>query len=137
MSDKNVSLILTRDDYELLKKYISSRIDTISAEQSIAEQLQAEIEHARVVETVDDAPADTVRLYSTVEIEEEKTKRKLRFQLVLPGEADIKKEKLSIYAPLGIALMGYRKGQKVKWRMPAGEKLFKILNVRQEETVEK
>ncbi|MCR6719053.1 MAG: GreA/GreB family elongation factor [Chitinophagaceae bacterium] len=129
MTENAVSLILTRDDYELLKKYISSRLDTISGEHAVAAQLHAEIQNAQVVENADETPADLIRLYSNVKVEEERTGRKMQFQLVLPGEADIKKEKLSVFAPLGIALMGYRKGQKIKWRMPAGEKTFKVIDV--------
>lgn len=129
MSENAVSLILTRDDYELLKRYISSRIDTLSGEHAVAAQLQAEIQNAQVVEKPEDAPADLIRLHSNVLVEEEPSGRKLRFQLVLPGDANIKKEKLSVFAPLGIALMGYRKGQKVKWKMPAGEKTFRIVEV--------
>ena len=129
MSEQAISLLLTRDDYELLKKYISSRIDSISAEQAVAAQLQAEIQNAQIVENEDEIPSDLIRLNSHVVVKEERTGRQLRFQLVLPGEANIKKEKLSVFAPLGIALMGYRKGQEIKWKMPSGEKTFLVEDV--------
>jgi regulator of nucleoside diphosphate kinase len=32
-------------------------------------------------------------------------------------------------APIGMALIGFRKGQKVKWQVPAGKKTFTIVDV--------
>ncbi|RYG51343.1 MAG: GreA/GreB family elongation factor, partial [Chitinophagaceae bacterium] len=68
-------------------------------------------------------------LNSWVMVEEQLTGKRLEFRLVLPKEANLGKHKLSVFAPLGIALMGYRKGQLVKWQMPSGEKLFHIRDV--------
>jgi regulator of nucleoside diphosphate kinase len=62
-------------------------------------------------------------------VEELPSRRKFHFRLTAPADADIKLQKLSIYAPLGIALMGYRKGQQIKWKMPSGEKTFEIVDV--------
>ena len=35
----------------------------------------------------------------------------------------------SIMSPIGTALFGFRKGEKVSWRVPAGKKTFTILEV--------
>jgi regulator of nucleoside diphosphate kinase len=48
---------------------------------------------------------------------------------VLPQQADIKKKKISVLAPIGTALIGFRKGRKVSWNVPAGKKDFKIMEV--------
>jgi regulator of nucleoside diphosphate kinase len=32
-------------------------------------------------------------------------------------------------SPIGTALIGFRKGQQVKWKVPAGKKTFTIMNV--------
>jgi regulator of nucleoside diphosphate kinase len=48
---------------------------------------------------------------------------------VTPDKADIKEKKVSVMAPLGTALIGFKKGQRVKWQMPAGKKTFTILEV--------
>jgi regulator of nucleoside diphosphate kinase len=49
--------------------------------------------------------------------------------LVLPDKADVSKGKVSVMAPIGVALLGYRKGQEVTWEVPAGKKHFKIVEV--------
>jgi regulator of nucleoside diphosphate kinase len=49
--------------------------------------------------------------------------------LVAPDKADIKEKRISVMSPIGTALIGFRKGQKVKWQVPAGKKTFTILEV--------
>ncbi len=53
----------------------------------------------------------------------------MEFMLVTPDKADIKDKKISVMAPIGTALIGFREGQQVKWRVPAGHKTFTIVEV--------
>jgi regulator of nucleoside diphosphate kinase len=129
MKTKKNKLVLVKDDYELLKGYIHSRLDTLSPESKNAEQLHQELKQAMILENESDLPGDVIRLNSWIAVQETLTGRELQFRLVLPAEANLTKQKLSVFAPLGIALIGYRKGQQVKWEMPAGEKVFYIKEV--------
>jgi regulator of nucleoside diphosphate kinase len=80
---------------------------------------------------IDDAslPANIVRLGSTVVVKDLMTKRDLTVTIVLPQQADIKQKKVSVLAPIGTALIGFKKGQTVSWDVPSGKKDFKIMNV--------
>ncbi len=122
-------LILKKTDYDLLVKYVYSRMNPMSNENKNAEQLYEELRNAEIHDTDSDLPADVVRINSQVEVEEQTTGRRIKFRLVTPGDANFRKEKLSVFAPLGIALIGYRKGQKIAWEMPSGEKVFYIKEV--------
>lgn len=126
-------LILLKQDYEILEKYIYSRMHPFSGESKNAEQLCKELESAAILEKRADLPPDVIRINSTVEVEEKKSGRRMKFRLVLPSHADLSKQKLSVFAPLGIALIGYRKGQQVIWEMPAGKKTFTIKEVANED----
>jgi len=53
----------------------------------------------------------------------------MELMLVTPDKADIKKRKISIMAPIGAALIGFRQGEKVKWSVPGGKKTFTIVEV--------
>jgi regulator of nucleoside diphosphate kinase len=53
----------------------------------------------------------------------------MELMLVTPDKADIKERKISIMAPIGTALIGFRQGQKVNWQVPAGKKTFTIMEV--------
>jgi transcription elongation factor GreA len=65
----------------------------------------------------------TVRL-SNVETEEESA-----YKLVGADEANLGEGSISITAPLARALIGREVGDEVKVRMPAGERVFEILEV--------
>ena len=125
-------LVLKKSDYDLLIKYIFSRMSPMSAENKNAEQLYEELQEAEVHEDGDTMPAGVIRVNSVVVVQEETTGRHLKFRLVLPGSSNLSQERLSIYAPLGIALIGYREGQTVSWEMPSGKKVFHIKEVRNE-----
>ncbi len=89
-------------------------------------RLLNELKTAKIVKVL---PEDVVCLSSRVEIQEVVSKQKYTFQLVLPGEANMKYQKISVFAPIGIALLGYRTGSTVQWEMPSGLKTFEILHV--------
>jgi len=130
-TEKN-KLILKKDDYNLLQRYVYTRMTPLSAENKNAEQLYEEMKMAEVFEREEELPADVVRVNSRVEVEEQGSKRLLKFRIVLPAQANLKKQQLSLFAPLSIALIGYRKGQEVSWNMPSGEKQFFIRKVTNE-----
>ena len=127
-SQKN-KLVLLKRDYDLLLKYIFSRMSPMSGESKNAEQLYEELADAEILEKEEDFPANVIRLNSLVKVEEINTGRKMSFRLVMPAQANLSKGKLSVFAPLGVVLIGYRKGQQVSWEMPAGRKVFYIADV--------
>ncbi len=123
------NLILKKSDYDLLVKFVFTHLSPMSADNKSAEQLYEELKSAEIHQSDDKIPADVVGLNSIVEVYEETTGRNSRFKLVLPDEANLRRQKLSIFAPMGIALMGYKKGQKVSWEMPSGDRVFHIRDV--------
>lgn len=123
------TLILKKNDYDLLLKYVYSTMHPLSVENKNAEQLYEELKSAKIYENDEDIPDDVIRINSKVVVQEQENRKILRFKIVLPEQANLSKEKLSVFKPLGIALMGYRKGQVISWEMPAGKKVFYIKNV--------
>jgi regulator of nucleoside diphosphate kinase len=51
---------------------------------------------------------------------------KMTFTLVFPNAANIDQGKISILAPIGTAILGYRVGDIVIWQVPAGQRRIKI-----------
>ena len=49
--------------------------------------------------------------------------------IVFPNEANIDDGKISVLAPVGIALLGYRVGDVVEWKVPAGVRTIEILEI--------
>lgn len=118
--------VLTEKDFQIIHDLIKNQ----SAIQQTKEirYLAEELKKAKVVKE-DKIGADIVRLNSTVQIEDTANNNVMDFQIVLPSQANLKEKKISILAPIGIALIGFKKNQVVEWNMPAGKKTMKIVEV--------
>jgi regulator of nucleoside diphosphate kinase len=128
MKKVNNKLVLTNDDYKLLVSYLNGSRSRTPFDRKNAEELEAELKKAKLVDK-SDFPDDVVRINSTVRIKTDDKDEIMELKLVTPDKADIKGKKISIMAPIGTALIGFRKGQQVKWKVPAGKKTFTILEV--------
>jgi regulator of nucleoside diphosphate kinase len=128
MQKMNNQLVLRLDDYKLLTAYLNNWNGNTLVERKSAEDLQAELKRAMLVDK-DDFPADAVRLNSKVKIKAEGREGIMELVLVMPDKADMKARKVSVVAPVGAALIGFRQGQQVSWQVPAGRKTFTILEV--------
>lgn len=69
----------------------------------------------------DDMPARVVRLGSTVRYRDLDSGRERRIQLVLPADADMDLNRVSILAPIGAALVGLPEEQAFSWEEPSGD----------------
>ena len=128
MQKINNQLVLRKDDYKLLISYLNGGSSKVAFDRRNAEGLQAELKKAKLVNK-DDFPEDVVRLNSKVRIKAQDKDEVMELMLVTPDKADIKEKRISIMAPIGTALIGFRQGQKVKWQVPAGKRTFTILEV--------
>ncbi|MEO9021611.1 MAG: GreA/GreB family elongation factor [Ginsengibacter sp.] len=121
-------VILLKSDFEILNGYVKNLQGMQVNEKENFRKLYAELKKAQIVEP-EEFPGDVVRLGSMVVIKDLQTKREMAITIVLPQNADIKQKKVSVLAPIGTALIGFRKGQKVSWEVPSGKKDFKIMEV--------
>jgi regulator of nucleoside diphosphate kinase len=128
MKKTKEQLILRKDDYELLVNYLKGNINSNSFDKHNAEELSTELKKAKLVND-NQFPEDVVGLNSKVTIKDESEDKTMAVTLVKPDMSDIKEKKISIMSPIGTALIGFRKGQKVKWKVPAGMKTFLIVDV--------
>ena len=118
------SLIIIQRELDILRKYLQDSILTEFNKKALA----AEIASARIVNE-QELPGDVVSLNTVVHVQELRSKQNFIFQIVHPSSADVKKNKVSVFAPIAIALLGYSKGSTTKWEMPGGVQEFKILKV--------
>ena len=121
-------VILLKNDYDLLNEYVKNLHGMQVNEKENFRKLSQELGKAQLV-SVKDFPKDIVRLDSTVVIKDMETKRDMTITIVMPENSDIKQKKISVLAPIGTALIGFRKGQKISWEVPAGKKDFMIMEV--------
>lgn len=115
-------VVISEEDYHLLKPFADRM--PIQDEMSLAH----EIGRAVVVKK-DALPPHAVRLGSKVLVTDLDSGRNMEFTIVLPSQANIRNNRISVLTPMGTALIGFRKGEIVEWRVPAGLKRFQILEV--------
>lgn len=133
MQQQTKNIIVRQDDYETLIAYFNSGSSSNFSDAQNISNLKAELKRAKLV-SKDEFPDDVVRLNSRVKIKDSFKNNIIELVLVMPDEADIKQKKVSVIAPVGTALIGFRKGEKINWQVPAGKKTLDILEVNNRET---
>ncbi len=119
-------LIISRIDRERLNKLIEDAIYGSREPDPSYRALQQEIVRARVVEP-QALPENVLTMRSRALIaldgEEEEA------QLVYPDEADWTRGCLSVLSPVGMALLGYREGDKIQWDVAGGRTSIEIRRI--------
>jgi regulator of nucleoside diphosphate kinase len=121
-------IVITKIDAARLRELLAVRARS-ERDQDHLEELAAELERARIAEP-EDVPADVITLYTRVEVFDLVSGERRELTLVLPRESDATAGRISVLAPLGTALLGYRAGDEVEWQMPGGLRRLRIDKVR-------
>lgn len=74
-------------------------------------------------------PSDEVRIGSVVTIVEEGSSEEETYSIVGAAEANPREGKISHESPIGAALLGHKKGDKVRARTPGGDVTFRIKRI--------
>src|SRR5690554_6844369 len=119
---KSPSIVLTRLDVQRLDEVLN----TMDAPIDLLEALENEMLRAKVVSHTRVAP-DVVTMNSTVRFADETSGREMVLTLVYPDKAG-RDGTISVLAPVGIALLGLKKGQSIDWTGPNGRPL-KLKNI--------
>ena len=90
--------------------------------------LEAQLANARIL---DESKVDTgkVQILSRVKLLNNNTGKEVTYMLVSESEANLKEGKLAIGTPIGQAILGRKKGEKVEVNAPAGIIHFDILDI--------
>jgi regulator of nucleoside diphosphate kinase len=94
-----------------------------------ADSLEAEL-HRAVVVPRGDVPPDVITMNSEVVYEDVATGGRRTVRLVYPRDADASAGRISVLAPIGVALLGLRVGQEIDWPVPAGSRRIRVAEVR-------
>ncbi len=121
-------VILLKKDHAILNDYVRNLHGMQVSDKENFRRLSEELGKAKIV-AEKNFPEDVVRINSTVVIKDIATNKEMTLTIVMPEHADIKQKRVSILAPIGTALIGFRKGREVSWEVPAGKKTFIIMDV--------
>jgi regulator of nucleoside diphosphate kinase len=122
VSEKDI--VITAADFDRLQDLLNSPRYR-STQRSLLLSLREELDRGQIV-PADAVPEGVVTMHSTVRVRDVKARASETYELVYPDEANINENKLSVLAPLGMALLGTRVGQIVRFDAPAGPRRLKI-----------
>lgn len=109
-------------------EYDAAREEIRMLESRIGE-LSEVLGQAHVVEPASQ-PQDETGLCCTVEIQDVAGGKRDTWEIVGYDEGDVAKGRISVYSPLGEALVGRKVGDVVEAHLPAGKRQYTILSVR-------
>lgn len=121
---KNKNIQITDYDMERLKELLRATRLSGKQEETLT-QLEKELKRARVVSS-GNVPAEVITMNSKVRIKDLDTNEEMVFQIVFPSEANLDENRISILAPVGTAMLGYKVGDIVRWQVPAGIRKLRI-----------
>ncbi|SDS31881.1 regulator of nucleoside diphosphate kinase [Gillisia sp. Hel1_33_143] len=125
------ALIIERSEFDILKELLAlSRHYKDEIYKASVSKLQEQMLTAKILKS-DKIPEDNIRLNSTVTIKSEFDVERT-YKIVTPDNADLRDQKVSILAPLGLALFGHAEGDEIRWKFPVGERIIKIVKVIQQ-----
>lgn len=122
------TIYITEPDMHKLRSLLEAAVGTLRRDSDNLRRLEEELDRAEIVRP-QNLPSDAVTMYSRVLVEDMDCAIQTMYELVYPREADISKGRISVLAPIGTALLGYREGDIIHWEVPAGKKRLKIVRV--------
>jgi regulator of nucleoside diphosphate kinase len=119
-------LYITRNDHHRLSLLLNAALRT--GPSAALEKLRGELDRATLLDPAA-IPADIVTMGSRVQIEDLGTNEVEEYLLVYPDQANIAEGRLSVLAPVGTALLGFRAGAIVDWPTPGGIRRLRLHRV--------
>lgn len=119
-------IYITDDDKKRLLILIKSNTDRSAA--PYIKELEKEVLRAEVV-SPKEIPENVVTMNSKITFQFIDSDDEMTYQLVFPEDANIDKGMISVLAPIGTALLGYRVGDVIEWQVPAGMTKVKIKKI--------
>lgn len=119
------TIYITRFDMDRLTELIEGLRLSPKADQAGLDLLEKEL-YSGVLVDPQNIPPDVITMNSRVSVTNTDSGERATYSLVFPSAANIANNKLSILAPLGMALLGYRAGDIIEWTVPAGVKKLRI-----------
>jgi regulator of nucleoside diphosphate kinase len=116
---------ITDFDARRLRAVLARYEDLPSPRRHEVSRLRRELERARVVASRE-VSERVVTMNSRVVLRDLDSGQELTCRLSFPDEADVDAGRLSVLAPVGTAILGYREGAVVEWEVPAGTRRIRI-----------
>jgi len=124
LSERNI--FVTAEDRKRLEALLQR--PTADWDREDVRELVREIQRASVVAAAE-IPADVITMNSKAKLLDLDRGATLEYTLVYPQDADFAAGKISVLAPIGAAMLGYRVGDEIEWTVPGGLRRLRVEEV--------
>lgn len=122
---RSATIQITELDYGRLNALIEKTRARNEGEHEYLRKLEAEMDRAEIVKA-EDIAANVITMRSTIRLKDLVSGEANTYSLVFPTEADFSQGKISVLAPIGTAILGYKTGDTIEWRVPSGVRKLKV-----------
>ena len=122
---KTTNIYITEQDYHRLSGLIETTRERNGVDRQYLNKLEAELDRAEIVDAKH-VPADVITMRSKVRLKDLVSGEANTYSLVFPTEANFSDGKISILAPIGTAILGYKQGDTIEWPVPSGVRRLKV-----------
>jgi len=120
-------IYITESDFEQLDAMIDHKRAVCGADAGYLEMLERELDRAEIVDSRV-IPRDVVTMNSEVRLRDLDSGEERVYRLVFPGRSGAANS-VSVLAPIGTAMLGYRVGDVIEWPVPKGLRRLKVVKV--------
>jgi regulator of nucleoside diphosphate kinase len=124
---ENRTIYITELDMQRLQKLLEDMEGSLRNKAHLRE-LENELLRGHVVPS-GEVPPDVITMNSSVRLKDMDSGEELTYTLVYPGGANASLNRISILAPIGTALIGYRVGDVIEWAVPSGVRRLKVVEI--------
>jgi regulator of nucleoside diphosphate kinase len=121
-------IVVTEFDENRLRNLLDGAWRWNVRDRTHVDHLESELDRAQVVPSAD-VPPDVVTMNSEVAVRDVDSNEEMTFAVVFPSEANVNRRKISILAPIGTAVLGYRVGDTIEWNVPGRTRRLRIERV--------
>lgn len=121
-------IFITKIDQEKILNILSRAGSLHHEDRMLLKKLEDELSRAHIVQPRE-VPPDVVTMNSTICVEDLDTGEEETYTVVFPGHANYKENRISVLAPIGTAILGYRVGDVIEWEVPRGFLRLKVKKI--------
>ena len=122
------TIYITSQDKQRLEELLAEAAVFDPRKQGDLKALVEELRRAVIVDPKE-VPVDVITMNSRAELIDLDSGETVTFSLVFPPQANIDEEKISVLAPIGAGMLGYRAGDEFEWKVPEGVRRMKVTKV--------
>jgi len=123
VEDKSPAIVTAADHRELSEAVVAAK--KLAAHEGETQVLQQKLAHA-VISPAAQFPSDVITMYTRAELLDIETNEQLNLMLVFPIDANLEQGRISVFHPLGAAMLGRRVGHRFDWTVPYGVQHFEV-----------